>query len=166
MKNWFKSLALFTLTIFLFSSTVADNGNSMEARVNTYKHECKQMLKPARYEGSRITYYSLQKEATVKSVESYLVLDTEYKFVFSGKECTTKVGVKIYDSADAKKRVMLKEIKNIQGKNISVSSNELLPVFRKKVSATERMKTVVVEYTIAGGKTKQEAIVMVVGYKD
>lgn len=166
MKNWFKSLALFTLTIFLISNTVADNGNSMEARVNTYKHECKQLLKPARYEGSRITYYSLQKDVTVKSVESYLVLDTEYKFVFSGKECSTKVGVKFYDSADAKKRVMLKEIKNIQGKNLSVSSNELLPVFRKSVSATERMKTVVVEYTIAGGKAKQEAIVMVVGYKD
>lgn len=166
MKNWINIISILTITFFLLSNTEADNGNSVEARINTYKHECKQLLKPFRYEGSRITYYNVQKDVVTKNVEAFLILDTEYKFIFSGKECSTKVAVKIFDSQDLKKRILLKEIKNVHGKNITVSSNEMISVFRKKVSATERLKAVYIEYTIAGGTSKNEAVIMVVGYKD
>lgn len=166
MKNWINIFSILTITFFLLSNTEADNGNSAEARINTYKHECKQLLKPFRYEGSRVTYYNVQKEALTKNVEAFLILDTEYKFIFSGKETSTKVTVKIFDSQDLKKRVLLKEIKNIHGKNVTLSSKDLMDVYRKKVSANERLKAVYIEYTIAGGKAKNEAVIMVVGYKD
>lgn len=173
MKNLLKITSLLSLTLFLISNTieennvVIDNGNSFDARINTYKYECKQLIKPMRYEGSRITYYTAQKTSITRSVESFLVLDTEYKFAFSGKECSSKVSVKLYDSADEQKRTLLKEIKNIQGKNVAVSTKDFMSVYRKKVSSTERLKMIYVEYVIAGGNsTKNEAIVMVVGYKD
>ncbi|MGV3631362.1 MAG: hypothetical protein ACO1O6_09150 [Bacteroidota bacterium] len=158
--------SLLVLTFLFLSTTIADNGSSFDARINTYKYECKQLIKPFRYEGSRVTYFTGQKEEFTKNVEAFLVIDTEYKFAFSGKECSTKAMVRIYDSSDEKKRTLLKEIKNIQGKNVSLSSNDLTSVYRKKVSATERLKMVYIEYKISGGSSKNEAIVMVVGYKD
>lgn len=161
------SILSFLVAAFLaLSNTIADNGGSFDARINTYKHECKQLIKPFRYEGSRVTYYTGEKEELIKNVEAFLVIDTEYKFAFSGKECSTKVLVRIYDSNDEKKRTLLKEIKNIQGKNVLVSSKDLSAVYRKKVSSSDRLKMVYIEYKIAGGSTKNEAIVMVVGYKD
>lgn len=152
--------------VFLSTTIAADSGTSFDARINTYKHECKQLIKPFRYEGSRVTYFTGQKEDFSKNVEAFLVIDTEYKFAFSGKECSTKTMVRIYDSGDEKKRTLLKEIKNIQGKNVLVSSTDLASVYRKKVSGSERLKVVYIEYKIAGGSSKNEAIVMVVGYKD
>lgn len=159
-------LPFFAFVALLLSNTLADGGNSTDARINTYKYECKQMIKPARYEGSRITYYTASKENQKKSVEAFLLLDTEYKFAFSGKECSSKVSVRFYDSEDESKRTLLKEIKNITGKNTLVSSLELSKVYRSKVNDKDRLKVVYIEYQIAGGNTKNEAIVMVVGYKD
>lgn len=167
MKKLTLLSSLFVLAfLFLSTTPVVDNGSSFDARINTYKYECKQLIKPFRYEGSRVTYFNGQKEEFTKNVEAFLVIDTEYKFAFSGKECSTKTAVRIYDSGDEKKRTLLKEIKNIQGKNLSLSSSELSSVYRKKVSGSERLKMVYIEYKIAGGSTKNEAIVMVVGYKD
>lgn len=166
MKNWINIISILTITFFLLSNTEADNGNSADARINTYKHECKQLLKPFRYEGSRITYYNVQKETVTKNVEAFLILDTEYKFVFSGKETSTKVTVKIFDSQDLKKRNLLKEIKNVHAKNVTISSNDLMAVYRKKVATGDRLKAVYIEYTISGGTSKNEAVIMVVGYKD
>lgn len=166
MSNLTKLFSLIAFSLLLLSNTDADLGNSFEARINTYKYECKQMLKPLRYEGARVTYYGASKEDQTKTVESYLIIDTEYKFVLSGKESSTKVKVSFYDSSDEKKRTLLKELKNIQGKNLAVSSKELSAVFAKKVTKDERLKTIYTEYTITGGNSKNEAIVMVIGYKD
>lgn len=165
MKNIILYSSLTVLFIVLLSST-SDTGSSFDARLNTYKHECKQAIKPARYEGSRITYYSLSKEKQKKTVEAYLLLDTEYKFAFSGKECSSKVSVSIFDSADENKRVLLKEVKSIQGKNVVLSSNDMTKAYRKKYPNGDRLKVIFIEYRIEPSSVKNEAIVMVVGYKD
>lgn len=154
---------LFVLVVFL-TSNIIEVDNSFTARINTYKYECKQMIKPYRYEGSRVTLYNGTKESTTKSIDAYLILDTDYNFAFSGKECDSKVSVKIYESEN--KRALLKEISNIKGKNVLINSKDLIHNFRKKVSNTERIKSVFIEYSITEGNDKNEAIVLVIGYKD
>ena len=166
MKSIKLILPIFAFALLLLSNTIADSGNSLDARLNTYKYECKQMIKPARYEGSRITYYAASKEVQKKTVEAYFLLNTEYKLAFSGKECSTKTSVRIYDSADDSKRTLLKEVKSIQGKNVVVSSKDLSETFAKKVTKTERLKVVYIEYTIGANVTKNEAAVLVIGYTD
>lgn len=166
MKRIKSIIPLFIFTFVLLSNTESDAGGSFDARINTYKYECKQLIKPARYEGARITYFGASKEKQGKNVEAYFLLDTEYKLAFSGKECGTKVSVKIYDSQNESKRTLLKELKNIQGKNSVVSSKDLTSVFRKKVKSEERLKVVYIEYSIAENVSKNEAIVLVIGYKD
>ena len=166
MKNIYTLGFGFIICMFLISST-SDSGNSFDARINTYKQECKQMIKPARYEASRITYYAPSKNEAnqVKSVEAFFILDTEYKMAFSGKECSTKLNVRIYDS-NSDKKTLLKELKNVQQKNMEVSSLELTKAFHKKVSKSERLKSVYVEYDIASGNMQLEAVVLVLGYID
>ena len=166
MKSIKLIFPIIALAILLLSNTIADTGNSLDARLNTFKYECKQLIKPARYEGSRITYYAASKEVQKKTVEAYFLLNTEYKLAFSGKECSTKTSVKIYDSADEKKRTLLKDVKGIQGKNVMISSKDLSEVFAKKVSKEERLKVVYIEYTIGANVSKNEAAVLVIGYTD
>lgn len=165
MKKLITNCALLALFILLLSST-SDTGGSFDARLNTHKQDCKLAIKPARYEGSRITYYSGSKETQKKTVEAFLLLDTEYKFAFSGKECSGKVSARIYDNTDEKKRTLLKEIKAIQGKNVVISSNDLTKVYNKKYPQGERLKIIYIEYRIEPSSEKNEAIVMVVGYND
>ena len=164
MKKFLLIFVLLILSIVVTSETF-DSGSSFDARINTYKQECKTMIKPARYEGSRITYYAPSKEKQIKNIETFFIIDTEYILAFSGKECSTKLNVRIYDS-NSENRTLLKELKGIQGKNVSVSSTDLTKTFHKKVNKNERLKVVFVEYEIASGALKNEAIVLVVGYKD
>lgn len=169
MKNWLKLSLLVAATGFMMSNNIIiDNSKSaFDARINTYKYECREMIKPFRYEGSRVTYFVRGKDNQVKSVQAYLILDTEYRFAFSGKECFSKVSIKVYDSNSDSKRVLLKEIKNIKGKNMMISSSEMTHIFHRKVSKDERLRTVYIEYEIEEGATdRNEAIIMVVGYKD
>jgi|GEM_PF-1658114 len=154
---------LFSIT--LTANTYADYNNALDARLNTFKQECKDMIRPARYEGSRITYYAQSKENQKKSVEVFLLVDSEYSFAISGKECSTALTIRFYDSENADKRMLIKEIKSAQLLNTLVSSNDLNALYVRKFPKAGRLKNVVVEYEIAGGADKTEAIVLVIGYK-
>lgn len=154
------------LCLVLLSNTFSGGNSSSDARINTYKQELKQLIKPARYEGARVSYYAPSKEMQRKNVETFFLLDTEYKLAFSGKECSTDLTIKIYDSNDEANRTLLKEIKNIKGKNTLVSSLDLGKSFYRKVNKKERLKLVYIDYEIASGNSQVEAVVLVVGYKD
>jgi predicted fused transcriptional regulator/phosphomethylpyrimidine kinase len=60
---------------------------------------------------------------------------------------------------------MIREFKNVQGKNITFNTNELNKVYRKKVPEVERLKNLHIEYVLGSGKTGKEAIVLVMGHK-
>lgn len=163
MKKVLSSLGILGLILILLSNS-STRDDSYNARLNTYKHECKELLKPARYEGSRITHYTASKSKQTKSIETYLVLDSEYKFAFSGKESSSRVSVSFYESE--KKRFLLKELKNISKRNVIVSSLELTANYRKKApNSTERLKNLYIEYNINPTDVNHEALVFVMGYK-
>jgi hypothetical protein len=162
----FTNISLFALLVLLFSFTEeVDPKSALDAKLNIYKQECKEMIKPARYEGSRTTYFTLRKKPQVKSVELFLLLDNEYVFGISGKECSTSVTVRFYDTPDQATRTLIMEQKGINGKNNMFSSKDLNALYRKKVPQAERLKNLFIEYDVASGEQKLEGIVMVIGNK-
>ncbi len=165
-----KKIGLLSLGFFfLVSSTLLESiegDGAFDARVNTVKQECKDMISTTRYEGSKITYYNVKPSKQTKSVELFLFLAKEYEFVISGKLSSTSLNVKIYDAAsDVEERTMIKEFKGVKGKNIVFNSKDLNKIYRKKVPEVERLKNVHVEYTIGSGDTVKEAIVLVYGHR-
>lgn len=165
--NTLKFLAAGLTGLFLLTS-VAHYGNdeAFDAQVSTLKQECKELLKDARYEGSKITYYSIGQSKQVKSVELFMLLPNEYVFAISTKKCTSSLTVRLYDApSDLDERTLIKEFKNTQGKTFTFSTVELNKIYRKKVPEVERLKNLHIEYSIGSGKQNREAIVLVMGHK-
>lgn len=140
------------------------NDNVLEAQMSTLKQECKEMIKGTRYEGSKITYFTAGASKQVKHIEVYTFLLDEYKFAISAKKCAAALTVKIYDaSADNKDRVMIKEFKKVQGKNLKFSTTELNDAYVAKVPDADRLRNIHIEYSIGSGKGTKEGIVLVYG---
>jgi hypothetical protein len=164
MKKIIYISSLLAFVGVLMSTVAIDARNPLDARLNTYKQECKDLIKPARFEGSRVTYYKLSKKVQYKNIEIFLIMDSEYLFAFSGKECSSKINVRFYDSM-GEDRVLIHEEKAIQGKNVVVNSKDLNTAYRKKVPSAERLKNIYIDYEIGTGKEKPEGIVLVIGNK-
>lgn len=140
------------------------NDSELEAQMSTLKQECKEMIKGTRYEGSKITYYSLSSSKQVKNLEVYTFLLDEYKFAISTKKCSTSLTVRIYDApADNKERILIKEFKKAQGKNLKFSTTELNDAYVAKVPDADRLRNIHLEYRIGSGKPAKEGIVLVYG---
>lgn len=160
-RGFFAFVALFVL----LAATRADQSNALDSQLNLLKQELKELIKPARFEGSRVTYYKISNKRQFKSVEIFLLMDSEYLFAFSGKASSVPVHVRFYDAIEEDERTMIFEVKNISDKNILVSSRDLNAVYRRKVTEVERLKRIFVEYEIAKGSEKSEGVVMVIGNK-
>ncbi len=166
MKKFTHVFLLGLSIVFLFSfSEEIDPKSALDAKLNMHKQECKDLIKPARYEGSRTTYFTLRKKPQVKSVELFLLLDNEYVFGISGKECTTNVNIRFYDTGEESTRTLIMEQKGLNGKNNLFSSKDLNAAYRKKVPQADRLKNVFIEYDVAAGEQRLEGIVMVIGNK-
>ncbi len=152
------------LFIFLTSGLYQDH-SKYEAKVNTYKEECKQDIKPARYESSIVTYYNTSKNSQTKSLEILLISSGNYVFSVNGKLCNSNVEMKIYDNpSDNKKRNLLKTIE-LKNQMVNFESNDLNIAFRKMVKNADRLKKVFIEYEISEGSESQDAIILVLGLK-
>lgn len=161
-----KKLIFLLAGILVLTSAVNQQGDgAFDAQINTLKQECKELIKATRYEGSKVTYYNAGTKQT-KSLELFMFLPNEYQFAVSTKKCAVPVTLRIYDAAaDVEERTMIKEYKNVQGKNFVFSTTELNKIYRKKVPEVERLKNLHIEYVIGSGKTTKEAIVLVMGHK-
>lgn len=140
------------------------NDNILEAQMSTLKQECKELIKGTRYEGSKITYYSLGSSKQVKNIEVYTFLLDEYRFAISTKKCSAALTVRIYDApADNKERVLIKEFKKAQGKNLKFTTAELNDAYVAKIPDADRLRNIHIEYSIGSGKPAKEGIVLVYG---
>jgi hypothetical protein len=163
-------IKLFKLTLplticFLWIGLVSGgNDDILEAQMSTLKQECKEMIKGTRYEGSKITYYTVGSSKQTKSIEVYTFLLDEYKFAISAKKCATSLTIKIYDTPDDdKERVLIKEFKKAQGKNLKFSTTELNNLYQEKNPDADRLRNIHIEYSIGSGKAAKEGIVLVYG---
>jgi hypothetical protein len=161
-----QKIGILSLGMWLLLSSTLDEGGAFDAQVNTIKQQCKELIKNTRYEGSKTTYYNLSNSKQLKAVELFMFMAKEYQFAIGAKKCSVPLTVRIYDAAaDVEERTLIKEYKNVQGKNFMISSNELNKIYRKKVPEVERLKNVRIEYAIGTGKGGREAIVLVFGHK-
>lgn len=164
MIKLFKLSLPFAICLLWIGLVSGGNDSVLEAQMSTLKQECKEMIKGTRYEGSKITYFALGSSKQVKHIEVYTFLLDEYKFAISAKKCTAPLTVKIYDApADNKERVLIKEFKKAQGKNLKFSTTELNDAYVAKIPDADRLRNIHIEYTIGSGKGSKEGIVLVYG---
>lgn len=160
-----KTAFLLVGILLLTSAARLDGDGAFDAQINTLKQECKELIKDARYEGAKVTYYNAGNKQS-KTVEMFMFLPNEYQYAISAKKCSVPLTVKLYDAAsDVEERNLIKEFKNVQGKTFTFNTTELNKLYRKKVPEVERLKNLHIEYSIGSGKTNKEAIVMVMGHK-
>lgn len=162
MKNLLYILTSGAL-LFVLSSGTGDNG-ALEAEMNTLKAECKALMKNARYEGAKITYYTPAAAKQVKEVELFLFTSDPYIFAVSTKKCSQPVTIRIYDAtSDVPERILLKEFKSQKGRNFTFASEDLNKIYRRQMPEVERLKNIVAEYSIPSGKGGKEGVVLTIG---
>ena len=174
MKRVLTILALFGMAI-IFAQT-ASNLTEFKENIAAQKAEAKAQLSPYRFDGSKITYFNFKTYKQVKEVEIYLFNNTDYRFSFNGKSLPNDITIEIYDKNKTENdRVLLKTIKDVQGKNILLESAELNKIYQEKKNTSGRLKRVFVNYIITpvpGASNKKPtmkergAVVLVMGYKN
>ncbi|MEX1191874.1 MAG: hypothetical protein WEA99_07845 [Brumimicrobium sp.] len=159
-----KSIILILSVLFLLSSTASAQDSFIES-MNKAKSDLKAGLGDLKYDGSKSTYFQVKKEVTYKEVEVAVFLRENYHLFFDGSPAPSKVTLRIFDKpADNPDRIMLFEVKNISGKQKSVTVDELKEKYAYYVEDPEMLKNVYVDYEIAKGKPARAGVVMALGY--
>lgn len=155
------------LFVFAWGMLVSGGQNgALEAQMNTLKQECRELISGARYEGSKITYFSVMDKKQVKEIEIYTFLSNEYLFALSTKNVSSPITIKIFDTPqDAEKRILIKEFKKSKGENLSFSSVDLNKSYKSKNPKADRLKNLYIEYHVNAGKPSKEGVVFVYGSK-
>jgi len=156
------------LPVILICFTIVFNSFSQDDfidKMNEAKKNTKEELGDLNYDGSKSTYFQVRNEVSYKEVEVALFLRDNYHLFFNGNPTSAKVSVKIYDKpANNPDRIMLWEVKNISGKQKSVSENELKEMYAYYVEDVDNLRSVFVDYEIQKGKPERGGIVLVLGY--
>lgn len=139
--------------------------NALDSQLNQIKKECKELIEPARFEGSRFTYFKPTNKSQFKSVEVFLILNAEYVFALSTKAATSPVSLRIYDSNDSASRTLIYEQKKIDNKTITLNSKDLVDLYFKKNPKATRLKNLIFEYEFAKGPSENGGVVLVIGSK-
>src|SRR5680860_542004 len=156
------------LQVILICCTVVFNSFSQDDfidKMSEAKKTTKEELGDLNYEGSKSTYFQVRKEVSYKEVEVALFLRDNYHLFFNGNPSSAKVSVRIYDKpANNPDRIMLWEVKNISGKQKSVSENELKEMYAFYVEDVDYLRSVFVDYEIQKGKPERGGVILVLGY--
>lgn len=156
------------LQVILICCTVIFNSFSQDSfieKMNEAKKSTKKELGDLKYDGSKSTFFQVRKQVSYKEVEVAIFLRENYHLFFNGNPTSSKVTVRIYDKpADNPDRIMLWEVRNISGKQKSVSVNELKEKYAYYVEDPNNLRSVFVDYEIQKGKPERSGIVMVLGY--
>ncbi|PHR47303.1 MAG: hypothetical protein COA32_07735 [Fluviicola sp.] len=147
---------------FAFSSLAQD---SFIDKMNEAKKTTKEELGDLKFDGSKSTYFQVREEVSYKEVEVAIFLRKNYHLFFNGNPTSAKVTVRIYDKpANNPNRIMLWEVKNISGKQKSVSVEELKKMYAYYVENVDNLRSIFVDYEIQKGKPERGGVVMVLGY--
>lgn len=154
--------------IILICSTITFNSFSQDNfidKMNEAKQTTIDALGDLKFDGSKSTYFQVKRDVTYKEVEVAVFLRDNYHLFFNGEPSNSKVTLRIYDKAATDpNRIMLWEVKNISGKQKSVSVKELKEMYSYYVEDPDNLRTVHVDYEIQKGKPERGGIVMVLGY--
>lgn len=156
------------LQIILICCLVGFNSFSQDdlvEKMNEAKKTTKENLGDLKYDGSKSTYFQVRKNVSYKEVEIAVFLRDNYHLFFNGNPTSSRVSVQIYDKpANNPNRIMLWEVKNISGKQKSVSVNELKEMYSYYVEDVSNLRSLYIDYEIQKGRPERGGIVLVLGY--
>ena len=165
-----KVLFLFLLAVAHVNLTFAQRSDVEELKneVKAAKSALKSELGNLRFDGSKVTYYEVQREAGFKDLEVILFLRESYTLFFNGDASQNKVALRIYDKpSEDPTRILLYEVKNISKKTRSVSEKDLNQQLSFYVQNPDRLRTVYIEYEVSRGRNPDRgALVMMLGYEN
>ncbi|HLP12061.1 MAG TPA: hypothetical protein VK177_09040 [Flavobacteriales bacterium] len=160
LKSIFLTLTLVMgLTLGFAQLIGGKKGGDAEPAVSKaaeYKAKSREKIKPHRYDGSKITYFNYGTFEQIKSVEVLLFNGIDYKFCFNTEGVPKSIDLKIYDreslknETDKGKRILLYEANGVMGKDVVVTSEELLKTLQATKSVTS-LKKVFIEYHVPIG---------------
>lgn len=163
MKKLFTLITLSLLTGIGFGQQ--EDVQRLKEEVKVAKEELRNGLGGQKFDGSKTTYFEVGPKNDFKDLEIVLFLRDTYVLHFNGKAAGAKVRMRIYDkSSQHKDRIMLYEVKNIDGKISAISTKEMNEVLNFHYPNAGALKSVFVEYEIMKGKSHRGAIVMALGY--
>lgn len=163
MKMSMKTIVLTSLLGFGLTvgfTQVFNKKNKEEEVVNKaaeYKAKSREKIKPHRYDGTKVTYFNYSSFEQKKVVEVLMYNGIDYKFCFNTDGVPKGIGLTIYDKDEtSKERVKLFEAANLMGKDVVVTSEDMLKKLQAVKNVTS-LKKVYIEYLVPIGDKKAEA---------
>lgn len=142
-------------------SQVFNKKNQEVEQVNKtaeYKAKSREKLKPYRYDGSKITFFNYNSFEQKKTVEVLMFNGIDYKFCFNTDGVPKGIDLQIYDKDEvAKDRVMIYEAKGVMGRDVIVTSADMLKNLQEKKSGITSIKKVFLEYHVPIGDKVESA---------
>lgn len=165
MYKIFLLLAAVIVTSFSFSQR--EDVIALKKEVKEAKAALKEELNDLKYDGSKTTYYEVKRSPDFKELEVILFLRDEYTLFFNGDPSPGRVSLRIFDRpSHDPNRTVLFEVRNISGKQKSVTEAELNERLSFYVQDPAPLRSVYVEYEVSRGRNAERgAVVMVLGYK-
>jgi hypothetical protein len=162
MKNNGKFLMLMVL-FFGVASWKTPQNSANPSEIYLYRDECKELIKPFRYVGSTVTFFSASNKRQQKNVDVVFDFDKDYVLAFSGKASNAKFTINIYSiEENSKDRLLLAKFKSINDSNIVVDLECLNRFYKEKRGHEVELRELSINYEMEKCSA-QEVIIMVKG---
>ena len=161
-------------------------------QLKEYRKNCRNALKPFRYDGSLTTHFSYKDYTYIKEIEIATIQNEIYRLSFNAMGIMDDgITIKIYDKPKKyNKRTLLYEKENVTGSEFTLETNEMIDKFKQakreqgyeeKVVTHLRLKKLFIDYIIPakervfetndedGTETKvitKGAVILAVGYNN
>ena len=130
---------LITMFIALFNINAQRNDNELSeqqqyyAEIKELRKNCRNALKPYRYDGLNTTNFIYKEYAYIKEVEIATVMDEEYRLSFNSIAIKgDPITLRIYDKEKKfKSRILLYEKTDFSGSEFTVETTEMVEKLKK-----------------------------------
>lgn len=194
----YRNIILFFIFFIIISPFEGQKGDEMSPyqeyllQLKEYRKNCRNALKPFRYDGSLTTHFSYKDYTYIKEIEIATIQNEIYRLSFNAMGIMDDgITIKIYDKPKKyNKRTLLYEKENVTGSEFTLETNEMIDKFKQakreqgyeeKVVTHLRLKKLFIDYIIPakdrvfetndedGTETKvitKGAVILAVGYNN
>ncbi|HLV41531.1 MAG TPA: hypothetical protein VKY37_04575 [Brumimicrobium sp.] len=123
------------------------------------------IAKGLKYDGTKTTYFQYSEKDQHKAIEIAVFLRDNYHFFFDGTYAESKVSVEVYDlTPENPNRLLLYEIKNISGKKVNISMEEIMKRYLSYGGDPETLNSLHINYIIKSAKQNRGAVTLSLGF--
>jgi hypothetical protein len=161
----YKNILLFFIFFTISSPYEAQKGEEISPyqeyllQLKEFRKNCRNALKPFRYDGSLTTHFSYKEFTYSKEIEIATIQNEIYRLSFNAMGIMEDgISIKIYDKPKKfNKRTLLYEKENVTGTEFTVETNEMIEKFKQakrdegyeeKVVTHLRLKKLFIDYII------------------